>query len=82
MEEYGIALDDFKKVCDINEQVFGKEDLVTAESYRNIAAIYGLMEQYGEAKEYFQKAYDIYVDVYGSDNPKTKEVKGWLEKLS
>lgn len=57
-EEYGKALDFYQKALSIREEVLG-EHIVTADTYYDIACVYGFLDNHKQAMKYHLNALEI-----------------------
>jgi|GEM_PF-7000384 len=68
---YVEALEWLVKALAIRESVLGKDHPSTADTYNNIARVYGVQGRYVEALELYSKALAIRESVFGKDHPDT-----------
>ena len=73
--DYGLALDYYNKVLDINYDLRGEHNKTTSNAYNNIAAIYYYGKtEYITARSNFQKALDSDRILYGNKHPNVANV--------
>ena len=68
---YDKAIDVYNRLIKLCEDVYGKDNSVTAWSYNNIGIVYYNLSEYNKALEYFKLALDIKEKVWGKEHPDT-----------
>jgi tetratricopeptide (TPR) repeat protein len=79
--EYSKALEWYNKSLVIKERVLGTDHPSTADTYNNIALVYGSQGKYVEALEWYNKALSIYKKIFGENYEFTKTVQDRIKSL-
>jgi protein TIF31 len=77
-----VVLGFFERAKETNELIFGKNNVVTGESYHFLAKALALSEDYKAALIAEKSAYNIFNAVFGPDHPRTKETEQLLKDLT
>ncbi len=79
MGEYSKALSYFEKALEIRRKTLPENHPDFAQSYNNIAWVYGSMNDYRKALEYFERSLDTYKRSLPANHPHIKSVKQSIE---
>ncbi|CAJ0760596.1 6420_t:CDS:2, partial [Entrophospora sp. SA101] len=82
LKDFGGSIRFFERAKETNETIFGKNNVLTGESYHLLAKALALSEDYKAALTAEKSAYNIFHTVFGPDHPRTKETEQLLKDLT
>ncbi|CAG8543922.1 5185_t:CDS:10 [Dentiscutata erythropus] len=82
MKDYEGSIKFFERAKNTNEFVFGKNNVVTGESYHLLAKALAYAEDYKAALIAEKSAYHIFHAVFGAEHPRTRETELLLRDLT
>ncbi|CAB4399183.1 unnamed protein product [Rhizophagus irregularis] len=82
MRDFEGSVKFFERAKDTNEIIFGKNNVITGESYHLLAKALAFAEDFKAALIAEKSAYNIFHAMYGADHQKTKETELLLKDLT
>ncbi|KAL0073572.1 clustered mitochondria-domain-containing protein [Phycomyces blakesleeanus] len=82
LRDYPTSAIFFERACATQENVLGKEHVVTATGYHVLAKAYTLQGDFAKALEAEKVAHAVFEAKLGPEDPRTKESDTWLRELT
>ncbi|KAI9314033.1 clustered mitochondria-domain-containing protein [Dichotomocladium elegans] len=72
----------FERACATQEDILGKDHVLTATGYHALARAYTFQGEFTKALEAERTAYGVFEKKLGAEDPRTKESDLWLKELT
>ncbi|CAO3631081.1 unnamed protein product [Cunninghamella blakesleeana] len=82
LRDYKTSTQFFERACTTQENILGKEHVITATGYHVLAKAYTLQGNFNQALQAERIAYGVFEKKLGEEDPRTKESDMWLKELT
>ncbi|KAI9497198.1 clustered mitochondria-domain-containing protein [Zychaea mexicana] len=82
LRDYPTSTKFFERACATQEEILGKEHVLTATGYHVLAKAYTLLGDFNKALNVERVAFGVFEKKLGAEDPRTKESDMWLKELT
>ncbi|KAG2225941.1 hypothetical protein INT45_006637 [Circinella minor] len=82
LRDYPTSTKFFERACATQENILGKEHVLTATGYHILAKAYTLLGDFNKALNVERVAFGVFEKKLGAEDPRTKESDLWLKELT